>query len=392
MREGEIQRLVRISTDPMSLKYLLPGQLAYLNQRYQVIGISSPGQYLTDVQRRENIPTIPIQMSRRIDLLYDIISLYKMIKCLHALKPSIVHSITPKAGLLAMMASYLTKVPVRIHTFTGLVFPSRYGLDYMTLKICDKILCYCATKIIPEGKGVRNDLIMHRVTSKPLTVLLNGNVNGIDTNYYSSSKFSENDKNKIRYKHNIQKSEFVFVFIGRLVKEKGLNELIAAFESLYKLEVKCRLLLAGSFEDHLDPVSARTQHVIKKHPGIIHLGFVEDVRWVLAISDCLVLPSYREGFPNVPLQAGAMSVPSIVTDVNGSNEIIRDGYNGLIVPKGSTEELLTAMKKLQNLKPFYLKLKTNSRNSIVSRYNNKLLWAEITRFYKNELENQWHIQ
>jgi glycosyltransferase involved in cell wall biosynthesis len=289
-----------------------------------------------------------------------------------------------------MMAAFLAGVPVRIHTFTGLIFPTRTGIIKQLLILMDKILCACATHIYPEGHGVRSDLLTYGITTKPLKVLANGNVNGIDLEYFEPSLFSKEQTQITRESLGIAADDFVFVFMGRLVGDKGINELVAAFELFFKLNRKeaiskkqeTKLLLVGTFESDLDPLKLETLRIIEANKNIISVGFQKDVRPYFAISDCLVFPSYREGFPNVVLQAGAMGLPSIVTNINGCNEIIKEGENGIIIPVKNTLAVFEAMLKIIKNTDLRTHLKENARPMIASRYKQQLVWEAILEEYR----------
>ncbi len=172
-------KVIRTATVPLSLDLLLKGQLSFLDQYYNIIAVSGEDNHLETVRLREQVQTVSLEMQRKISPLKDIKSLWKLIQLFKKEQPLIVHSITPKAGLLSMLAARITGVPIRIHTFTGLIFPSKKGIMQQVLIWMDKILCASATAIIPEGKGVKDDLLMYKITNKPLNVLANGNVNGI---------------------------------------------------------------------------------------------------------------------------------------------------------------------------------------------------------------------
>ena len=318
-------KIIRTSTVAISLDFLLKGQLAFLNKEYEVVAVSGKDQHLEKVAYREGVRTESVTMQRSISPLKDLVSLWKLFWLLKKEKPQIVHSITPKAGLLSMIAAKLAGVPVRVHTFTGLIFPTRKGVIQVVLIYMDKLLCYCATNIYPEGKGVKDDLIRYKITNKPLKVLANGNVNGIDKDYFDPELYNLEDKIELRKKLGILENDFIFIFVGRLVRDKGINELIAAFLKLEFNSKKVKLLLVGPFENDLDPLNNETIKAIEEFNNIITVGFQRDVRPYFAISDALVFPSFREGFPNVVLQAGAMGLPCIVTNINGSNEIISEG-------------------------------------------------------------------
>lgn len=371
-------KLIRTATVPISLDILLKGQLQFLNEAYEVIAVSGENEHLQNVRKREGVRTKDIEIQRNISPLKDLVSLYKLFVFFRKEKPQIVHSITPKAGLLSMTAAYFAGVPVRIHTFTGLIFPTRTGIMQKVLILMDKIMCQFATTVYPEGQGVKEDLQNFRITKKPLKVILNGNVNGIDINYFNPQAVSDVVKSSLRQEIGISENDFIFVFIGRLVADKGINEAVSAFERFK--DDKTKLLLVGPFEE-ADPLLETTLTAISGNKNIITVGFQQDVRPYLSISDALVFPSYREGFPNVVLQAGAMNLPSIVTNINGSREIIIEGKNGTIVPVKNEEALFYAMKKMYEDHNYREELKKKARQMITERYEQSKVWQAIQQEY-----------
>lgn len=377
--------IIRTTTVPISLKLLLKGQLQFLNKSFDVIGISSPEKELYEVCQQEGIRIYPVKMERKIAPFRDIISIFQMVFLFLKLKPIIVHSITPKAGLVSMIAAMITGVPIRIHTFTGLIFPTSSGIKKIILKNIDRLICFCATEIIPEGNGVKNDLIKNNITKKDLDVLGNGNVNGIDLNYFSQDDQLIQESQNLKNKLSISEDDFIFTFIGRLVEDKGIIELLDAFQNLTDYKTKIHLIIAGTFEDNFKDFNLKIKKKFERNQNIHWIGFVEDIRPVLIATKVLVLPSYREGFPNVVLQAGAMDVPCIVSNINGCNEIIIEEINGLIVPAKDTALLERSMKRILNDNVLYLKLKTNSREQITSRFDQKYLWECIKEKYDNLL-------
>ena len=371
------KKSIRISTIPLSLDVLLQGQLRMLSEHYEVVGVSSPGEELDKVAQREGIRTIAVPMERKISPFKDLVSLFRLIRLFHREKPWMVHSLTPKAGLLAMTAAWICRVPVRIHMFTGLVFPTTSGLKQKILMATDSITCACATNVLPEGKGVKRDLEHFRITSKPLQIIGNGNINGIDLEFFDRTPEVLEQAEKYR------KEEVVtFCFVGRIVRDKGMNELVAAFQRLHQAYPNTRLVLVGPFEEKLDPVLPETRQAIEQHAAIEWMGWQNDIRPFLAASEVFVFPSYREGFPNVVLQAGAMGLPSIVTDINGSSEIITEGVNGSIIPSQDEEALYKAMEKLLDTEE-RRKLAQQARPQIANRYERKALWKELLKFYRS---------
>ncbi len=377
------KKLIKASTVPTSLNTFCRGQLKMLSGHFEVVAISSPLKELDEIKKREGVRCIGVPMERHISIIKDIKSLLAMIRVFRKEKPDIVHSMTPKAGLICMVAAWVNKVPVRMHTYTGLVFPTSHGLKKAVLVLMDKILCHCATYINPEGFGVRNDL--SAITKKPTHIIGHGNVRGIDLNYWSREK-SCNVNPDLQEK---LKGNFVFLFVGRLVKDKGINELVEAFTRLQTEGVKkIKLLLVGRFEEKLDPLKKETIEEISHNTDIITVGEVEDVRPFYLASDVFVFPSYREGFPNTVLEAGAMELPQIVTDINGANEIIKDNWNGLIIPPCRTDDIWNAMKKLMSDDKLRKKLSGNARGMVADRFEQKYIWSELLKTYNSLVEKK----
>lgn len=372
------KKLIRTSTIPASLETLLKGQLQMLSKYYNVLAVSSPGEEMRVLEKREGVRTIAIPMERRISLIKDFISLIRLIILFAKEKPDMVHSITPKAGLLSMLAAWITRVPVRMHTFTGLVFPTATGKMQKLLIMMDRLTCFCATHINPEGEGVKRDLVDYKITSKPLHIIANGNVNGIDLEYFDRTPEVMEKARSYR-----EEGSFTFCFVGRMVKDKGINELVRSFLRLYQENGRVRLLLVGPFEKELDPVSPKVEEQILHHPEICFMGLQCDVRSFLAASDALVFPSYREGFPNVVIQAGAMGLPAIVTDINGCNEIVLPEQNGVVIPPKNEQALYEAMKYFVTHPEEVEKMAENARPLIASRYEQQRVWDALLAEYKS---------
>lgn len=366
-------KIVRAATIGTSLNTFCEGLLTELTEDgYEVLALSSPDADLDELSKRERVRTIGVHMERRISPWKDLVSLMKIIRALKKEKPDMVHSMTPKAGLLCMMAARWCGVPVRIHTFTGLVWPTATGLSRQILMMTDKITCACATHIIPEGEGVKTDLLCS-ITHKPMKVLGYGNVKGVDLDYWK------------RTTKKVEELPFTFVFVGRIVRDKGMNELVAAFVRLHKECTDTRLLLVGGFEDDIDPVAPEIKHLIESSDGIEAVGEQKDVRPFYEQSDVLVFPSYREGFPNVVIEAGAMDLPSIVTDINGSREIVENGKNGVIVPPRDEQALFDVMKWMIEHSEERKAMADNARRMVANRYEQGFVRQCLKDYYKEIL-------
>lgn len=380
------QKLIRITTVPISLGGLLQGQSKFMSQFYEVVGISSDKENLEKVGAKEEIRVIPVNLTRKITPIQDLKALITLYKILRKEKPFIVHSHTPKAGTIGMMAARLAGVPHRLHTIAGLPLVEATGLKRILLNAVEKLTYSCATKVYPNSVGLQEIVLDHKFTNaKKLKVIGHGSSNGIDTSYFDPSLYSTATKLELRKKLKLTDDDFVFVFVGRLVGDKGINELIAAFKKILEEHTNVQLLLVGNPEEELDPMLPETEEFIFKSDKVIATGWADDVRPYFAISDCLTFPSYREGFPNVVMQSGAMGLYSIVSDINGCNEIVKEGVNGTIIPTKNTEALFNAMKHVLDNKEKFATEKGVYREMIKKRYERSFIWNELLKEYQ-ELE------
>ncbi|OCB76564.1 glycosyl transferase family 1 [Flavobacterium crassostreae] len=357
-----------------------------MSNYYQVIGISSNGSELKEVSIDEGITVIPVRMTRVISPIKDIIAVYNLFRIFKKQKPLIVHTHTPKAGTVGMLAAKLAGVPNRLHTIAGLPLLEAKGYKRKLLNFVEKITYSCATMIYPNSFGLK-EIILNEKFCKPtkLKVIANGSSNGINTSHFSREAVQNISINKEEL--GILENDFVFIFVGRLVSDKGLNELIQAFKILSSDYQHVKLLLVGGFENDLDPLLPETLIQINKNNTIIPVGYQQDVRPYFAIANVLVFPSYREGFPNVVMQAGAMGLPSIVSDINGCNEIITEGENGFIIPVKDANAIQEAMKKIIEEPFVYNKLKEKARKKIVDNYEQKVVWEALLQEYKSLEKN-----
>lgn len=383
-------KLIRITTVPLSLKILLKGQLKFMSDFFDVVAVSSPGEDLEIVKKVESVRVEAIEMTRQITPIKDLISLFRLYLFLRKEKPQIVHTHTPKAGTIGILAAKLAGVPHRLHTVAGLPLLETKGKKRKLLNAVEKMTYASATKVYPNSQGLYEIILENGfTTADKLKVIGKGSSNGIDTSFFDPNQISDEEKIKRKQSLNLDENDFVFVFVGRLVGDKGMNELVSAFSELSKLNLKKtpKLVLVGPLEEELDPLLPETMKKIQSHPQIQSLGLQEDVRPYFAISDCLVFPSYREGFPNVVMQAGAMGLPAIVSNINGCNEIISDGKNGRIVPPKNRESLLEAMKEIIENPQKRNQWAEISRNQILENYERTYIWNELLSEYKSLLGN-----
>ena len=362
---------------PETIATILRSQPKFLSNHFHVDLVSSPHACVPDIIEHEKVEFHALPMKRGISFLSDIISVFRMLMLFIRLKPDVVHSYTPKAGLVAMLAARLAGVPVRIHTFTGLIFPSRQGLMQKILIAIDRLICFCATHIIPEGQGVRADLLAFEITNKPLNVIGFGNIAGVDTAYFDPNHSDVCvEAQLLKEKLQMSNDSFVFCFVGRLNRDKGVHELLMAFQALPD---HIHLVLVGGI-DETAPISDEDLTLITSHARIHYLGFQSDIRPMLKSAHVLVLPSYREGFPNVILQAGSMKLPVIATNINGCNEVIQPNVNGWLVPVKDIDALTEAMQ-LALHSSHLLQMGEEARQLIEQRFEQQTHWLRMQKFY-----------
>ncbi len=388
-------KLIRITTVPLSLDKLLDGQLRFMACHYNVTAVSSEKDYLERIGHKEGVATFHLEMTRKITPIHDLMAVAKLFLFLKKQKPLLVHTHTPKAGIIGMLAAFLAGVPNRLHTVAGMPLLESVGVKRRVLDFVERLTYRCATRVYPNSHGLAT-IILNNGYCKPakIKVLANGSSNGIDTAYFSPELFGEAEKSTLRNQLGIRPDDFIFVFVGRIVRDKGINELVEAFEQLSKEHSAVKLLLVGDYEADLDPLAPQTLHTIASNKSIVTVGFQKDVRPYLAISDVLAFPSYREGFPNVVMQAGAMGLAAIVSDINGCNEIVKNGENGIIIPVKNSTALLAAMKKTAEQKQTTAMLSEKARAMIVSRFEQELVWQAILTEYETlqQLKKQAQIE
>ena len=376
-------KLVRITTVPLSLEKLLNGQWSFFREYYSITAVSSEENQLKKFEQKFKTNTFYLPLTRKITPFQDLYCIFRLYCFLRKEKPLIVHSQTPKAGLIGMIAAFLARVPIRMHDVVGLPLMEKTGAKYYLLYWVDKLVYACAHQVYPNSYGLKEYMIKTKMAKhQKMTVLGNGSSNGIDVEYFSKKHFSVASKTAFLEKWQLLSNDFVFLFIGRLVGDKGINELVNAFDALSKKEKNIKLLLVGPYENQLDPLLQQTKDKIKANSKIIATGFQEDVRPFLAHTSCFVFPSYREGFPNVVLEAAAMEIPSIVSDINGSNEIIFDQINGLVIPKKNKLKLKKAMNYMLSDKEFRVKMSINARKGIAEKFEKKVFYGALLNEYK----------
>lgn len=381
-------KLVRVTTVPLSLHVLLKGQMRYMGEHgFDVIMVSADGPELPEVLNDEKCEHVIVPMTRQITPLRDLSSLFKLVRLFKKLKPDIVHSHTPKAGLLAMMAAKFAGVKIRIHTIAGLRYVTTTGMRRRLLVNMEKLTAHYANHVWPNSKSLKQFILENKlVSSEKLEMIGEGSSNGINLERYTAAALDNTKLESIRQKINYNPDLFYFLSVGRIVKDKGMDELSLAFSRLYGKNSKLRLILVGSFEDDLDPVTESSRKILGEHPGIIRPGWSNEVEYYMHLSNALVHPSYREGFPNVILQAGAMNCPVICSGIDGNIDLVDHNVTGLICKVRDADSLYQQMEfALEN--PGVIEDRAiNLRRKVEEKFDQKYVHQQILSRYKQLLE------
>ena len=402
-------RLLRITTVPISLKLLLRGQFTFFKSHgFEVLTVSADGAEVKDMIE-DGITHQVVPMTRTITPVSDFVSLIKLIQVIRKFNPDIVHTHTPKAGLLGMMAAWVCRVPVRMHTVAGLPLMEATGVKKMILKITERITYACATNVYPNSKGLFDFIISEfqipdsrfqtslekvaerdrpqfEIRNLKFKIIGRGSSNGIDSSFFSRTPELQNRADEIRKQYHIPEGAIVFSFVGRVVKDKGIVELITAFKMILKTREDAYLLLVGPLEQELDPLPAEVLDFIQQHPQVVAAGYQNDVRPWMVASDVFVFPSYREGFPNVVMQAACLEVPCIVSDINGCNEIIEAQVNGLIVPAKDAKALFEAMQAMMTDQDKRESFAKKSREFVSKNFDQQFVWGQLLAEYRRVLK------
>ncbi len=371
----------------MALKYLLAGQMQFMQQNgFDVLMISADGKELQDVIANENCRHVLVPMTRKITPFQDLKCLFQLIKIFKKEKPTIVHTHTPKAGLLGMLAAKLCGVKVRIHTVAGLPLMVETGFKYQLLKFIEKLTYSAATHIWPNSNSLLQ-FIQHKklAGNSKLSVIGKGSSNGINTNRFNKTNLDATILENVKASFKYNPSNIYLLCIGRLVKDKGIPELVQTFVALQHNYRNLKLILVGDFEEQLDPLPQETQHQIKYNGDIKHITWTEHVEYYMALANYFVFPSHREGFPNVLLQAGAMQLPIICSQIEGNVDIVTHQQTGLIFAKQNIEQLQKHIEyAIAN--PAHMQQMANELYSIVQTdYKRENMWQNILQQYKSLL-------
>ena len=380
-------KLIRITTVPISLKLLLAGQMNFMKKNgFEVIMVSADGREVSQVVKSEGVRHEVIPFTRQITPIEDIKCLYQLYQLFKREQPDIVHSHTPKAGILSMIAAKLAGVKVRIHTLAGIPYMAAEGGKKGLLEKVEKYTYQNATEVWPNSMGLKKFVLKENLCPEDkLHIIGKGSSNGVDLSKFNRNALKENHLVAATMRILPGEDEFVLLSVGRLVKDKGIEELVSAFVNS-KIVNKSKLVLLGSFEQDLNPLSPETIQTITDHPRIIQIDWSDHVAHYMALADVLVHPSHREGFPNVLLEAGAMQLPVICSDIIGNVDIITQQKTGLIFPVKDAAVLKEAIEFAYVKRDSMAKMAAALYQEVVENYSRPAIHSEIFERYQQLLK------
>lgn len=382
-------KLIRITTVPLSLKLLLAGQMKFMKANgWEVIMVSSDGREVQQIVRAEGVQHEVIPFTRKITPFQDLTCIWKLYQLFKREKPDIVHTHTPKAGLLGMIAAKLSGQKIRIHTLAGIPYMAAEGTKKGLLVQAEKWTYSSSTEVWPNSEGLKSFVIEEKLCeAEKLKVIGKGSSNGVDFEKFNRDVLKENHLVAATMRILPGDDDFIILSVGRLVQDKGIEELVNAFlES--KIYSMSKLVLLGSFEQELDPISIDLMKTIRENPRIVQIDWSDHVAHYMALADVLVHPSHREGFPNVLLEAGAMELPVICSDIIGNSDVITQQKTGLIFPVKDKSVLKEALEFAFVKRDKMAQLARDLKKEVQENYDRKSIHQALLANYNRLLKSQ----
>ncbi|PMB51369.1 glycosyltransferase family 1 protein [Fischerella thermalis CCMEE 5201] len=389
-KERKIVKLLHITTVPESLDFFTR-QVSYMKKNnFEVHALSSPGKFLDEFSACEQVTVHAVEMPRRITPLQDIVAIFRIWRCLRQIRPQIVHAHTPKGGLLGTIAAWLVSVPVRIYHIHGLPLETASGYKRLLLWWSEKVSCLLANQVFCVSHSVREVAVSEGLCpAVKVKVLLQGSINGVDaTDHFNKANLDTDVRHEIRRKYRIPTDALVVGFVGRIVRDKGMTELVAAWKILCEESPNLHLLVVGPFEPQ-DPISPDVEDALKNQEDRIHLtGEVRNTALFYAAMDILALPTYREGFGNVLIEAAAMELPTVATRIPGCVDSVQDGVTGTLVPPRDPKALAAAIRQYLKNPELRHRHGQAGRDRVLRDFRPESMWKALYQEYVRLLEEK----
>ena len=376
-------RVVHVTTAPMALMFLR-GQVGFMKEHgVDVVAISSPGDELDAFGEQQSVAVYAVPMARQITPLRDLRSLLELRRLLRELRPTVVHAHTPKGGLLGTLAGVLAGVPVRVYHMRGLPLMTATGSRRALLRWTEKLSCLAAHHVLCVSTSLRDVALAERLCEgDKIEVLGGGSGNGVDArNRFNPDRVGPAARSATRAKHGIPDEAIVIGFVGRVVRDKGVLELLQAFRGLAARHPDVHLLVVGGVEER-DAIPEAAQRELEEAPRIHWTGFDWDSPPLYAAMDVVALPTYREGFPNVPLEAAAMGLPVVATEIPGCVDAVQNGVTGLLVPVADAAALERALEKYVADGALRHAHGSAGRQRVLESFQQEVLWEALYARYR----------
>jgi len=376
-------KICRIATVPFYMVSQLKTQVEYMRDiGINVVLVSSDGPELSEIDIDRGLSHEIVEISRSIHLWKDFIALIKLISVFRKHKFDIVHSTTPKAGLLTAIAAFLVKVPVRLHTWTGQQWVTLNGTMRWVSRFADKLIGFLNTRCYADSKSQRQFLVDEKIiTSKKIAVIGHGSLAGVDLNRFDPEKWSLSAKQQLKKDLSIHADSKVLIFVGRITRDKGISELFSAFRGLRDLGYNVDLLLVGPLDQDRGGTGSIRLTDIEQLPKTHYIGYTGCPENYLAISDIFCLPSYREGFGTTVIEAAAMGIPTIGTHINGLIDAIVNSETGILVPSHDDQALPQALRQLLDDSDLIYQMGKAARQRCVRQFDSNIINKKVAEEY-----------
>ncbi len=381
MNKSKAPVILFVVTTPLTANVFLLKHFEELSKHYKIILCVNTNLYKLSTTIMEYVDVIHFDFQRKISPYKDIVSLVKLFLLICRVRPSVVHSVTPKAGLLTMLASYFAGVNFRWHTFTGQIWITRRNLEKFIFKKIDKLIVFFSSQVFTDSESQKKLLVKEKIASvEKISVLGYGSISGVNIERFSPSI---NTKNEIRKKIAKNQNNCVFLYVGRLARDKGLFDLIEAFRITFGLLNKIELWIVGPNEEGLQ---FELESIVKSNNlPVSFIGPTDLPEDYMKASDVFVLPSYREGFGTAVIEAGACCVPAIAYRIDGIVDAIEDGFSGILVALKDIESLSKSMLFLAENPRIRIEMGNNARSRVEDFFSSDAITSAWLSQYKNVL-------